>query len=113
MIVESDCTYGCPIGSLALELHEPDLNVRELLAENFRNWTRAIEDCLAAAAGRLPQTINRAGLAEFVLTTMEGGVMQARTHRDAGFFDRAVESLRAHFDMLQQVAVEKMATARA
>jgi hypothetical protein len=39
--------------------------------------------------------------------------MQARTHRDAGFFDRAVESLRAHFDMLQQVAVEKMATARA
>jgi AcrR family transcriptional regulator len=113
MIVESDCTYGCPIGSLALELHEPDLNVRELLAENFRNWTRAIEDCLAAAAGRLPQNINRAGLAEFVLTTMEGGVMQARTHRDAGFFDRAVESLRAHFDMLQQVAAEKKALARA
>ena len=23
-ILETDCTYGCPIGSLALELHEPE-----------------------------------------------------------------------------------------
>ena len=23
-LVDTDCTYGCPIGSLALELHEPD-----------------------------------------------------------------------------------------
>ena len=23
-IVSTQCTYGCPIGSLALELHEPD-----------------------------------------------------------------------------------------
>src|SRR5215475_9328469 len=42
-IVSTDCTYGCPIGSLALELHEPDPKVRELLAANFNNWTAAIE----------------------------------------------------------------------
>ena len=28
-IVATDCTYGCPIGSLALEIHEPDPPVRE------------------------------------------------------------------------------------
>src|SRR3954462_2902960 len=33
-LVETDCTYGCPIGSLALELHEPDEAVRELMAAN-------------------------------------------------------------------------------
>ena len=33
LIVQTDCTYGCPIGSIALELHEPDPAVRELLAE--------------------------------------------------------------------------------
>ena len=28
-LVATDCTYGCPIGSLALEIHEPDPPVRE------------------------------------------------------------------------------------
>lgn len=104
MIVETDCTYGCPIGSLALELHEPDLKVRELLAVNFQNWTRAIVQCLEEAGARLPAATDKQALAEFVLTTMEGGVMQARTHRDVAFFDRAVEMLRAHFNMLEQGA---------
>lgn len=99
-IVTTECTYGCPIGSLALELHEPDQQVRELLAENFANWTRAIERCLGDAGGRLPAATDRRALAEFVLTTMEGGVMQARTHRDVGYFDRGVAMLRGHFDML-------------
>ncbi|MGE0594754.1 MAG: TetR/AcrR family transcriptional regulator [Hyphomonadaceae bacterium] len=100
MIAESDCTYGCPIGSLALELHEPDPRVRELLAENFENWTRAVESCLEAAGKRLPAGTDKRALAQFVLTAMEGGVMQARTHRDVSYFDRAVGQLRAHFDLL-------------
>src|SRR3982751_376199 len=37
-LVQSDCTYGCPIGSLALELHEPDPPVRAALAANFNAW---------------------------------------------------------------------------
>lgn len=101
MIVESDCTYGCPIGSLALELHEPDPKVRELLAANFENWTRAIEGCLADAGNRLPEGTDLRALAQFVLTAMEGGVMQARTHLDVAYFERAVSQLRAHFDLLE------------
>ncbi|MGD9814124.1 MAG: TetR/AcrR family transcriptional regulator [Hyphomonadaceae bacterium] len=104
MIVESDCTYGCPIGSLALELHEPDPRVRELIAQNFESWTAAIECCLDAAGSRLPRGTDKRALAQFVLTAMEGGVMQARTHRDVAFFDRAVAQLRAHFELLQSAA---------
>lgn len=100
MILETDCTYGCPIGSLALELHEADPLVRELLAVNFANWAGAVERCLETAGDRLPADLDRRALAEFVLTTMEGGVMQARTHREVGYFDRGVEALRSHFDML-------------
>ena len=100
MILETDCTFGCPIGSLALELHEADPVVRELLAVNFTGWTRAILGCLNDAGERLPADLDRPALAEFVLTTMEGGVMQARTHRDVGYFDRGVAALRDHFDML-------------
>jgi TetR/AcrR family transcriptional regulator, transcriptional repressor for nem operon len=100
LILETDCTYGCPIGSLALELHEADPVVRDLLAVNFTGWVGAIQRCLDDAGDRLPADLDRQALAEFVLTTMEGGVMQARTHREVGFFDRGVSALRDHFDML-------------
>jgi len=99
-IVATDASYGCPIGSLALELHEPDPAVRERLAANFAAWTGAVRACLAEARQRLPEDADLAALAEFVLTVMEGAVMQARTHRDVAFFDRAVAQLRRHFDLL-------------
>jgi TetR/AcrR family transcriptional repressor of nem operon len=100
MLLESECLYGCPIGSLALELHEPDPPVRALLAANFRKWTTAIEGCLRDAGDRLPADLDLGGLSEFILTTMEGAVMQARTHRDIGFFDRSIDQLRRHMALL-------------
>jgi AcrR family transcriptional regulator len=103
-LVDTDCTYGCPIGSLALEIHEPDPPVRQLLAANFDAWASAIEECLKAAGRRLPKRVNRRALAHFVLTTMEGAVMQARTYRDVTHFDQSVEQLRAHLAMLESSA---------
>ncbi|MEQ8445894.1 MAG: TetR/AcrR family transcriptional regulator [Pelagibacterium sp.] len=100
MLLETDCTFGCPIGSLALELHEPDLVVRNLIADNFNAWTGAIEECLDAAGDRIPSETDLRGLAEFILTTMEGAVMQARTHRDIGFYDRSITQLRTYFELL-------------
>ena len=110
-VVETDCVYGCPIGSLALELHEPDPAVRALLAANFKNWTAAIEGCLAEAPGAVPVDVDRKALAEFVLTAMEGAIMQARTHRDVAYFDRMVAMLRGHFEMLAERAAKGFATA--
>jgi TetR/AcrR family transcriptional regulator, transcriptional repressor for nem operon len=111
MLVTSDCTYGCPIGSLALELHEPDPRIRELLAANFANWTASIEKCLSQAPDRLPADTDRRRLAEFVLTVMEGAVMQARTYRDIQYFDRNIAVLREHFDRLAQEAKREKQTA--
>ncbi len=99
-LVQTECTYGCPIGSLALEIHEPDPPVRELLAVNFSGWVDAIEDCLQQARERLPDGIDRRALAEFVLVTMEGGVMLASSHRDVAYFDRAVQQLKEYFNRL-------------
>jgi AcrR family transcriptional regulator len=96
----TDCTYGCPIGSLALELHEPDPPVRERLAANFDAWVAAVERCFVEAGDRLPADTDRRALAVFALTTMEGGVMLARTHRRLHDFDAAVRMLRAHVDLL-------------
>jgi len=99
-LLQTECTYGCPIGSLALELHEPDPPVRRLLAQNFEGWIDAIEGCLNDAGDRLPADIDRRELAGFVLTAMEGAVMQARTYRDIKRFDGSVRQLRSYFDTL-------------
>lgn len=99
-LIETDCTYGCPIGSLALELHEPDLSVRELLAANFTAWVAAVEACFREAADQFPGKTDFRSLAELVLNVMEGGVMQARTFRDVAHFDRAIVQLRRHIDQL-------------
>ena len=101
LIVSTDCLYGCPIGSIALELHEPDPPVRELLAANFTGWSDAVRTCLEAAGARIAPEVDRRALAEFVLTVMEGAVMQARTYRDVAYFDRASAQLRLHFAQLE------------
>jgi TetR/AcrR family transcriptional regulator, transcriptional repressor for nem operon len=102
---ETDCFYGCPIGSLALELHEPDLPIRMLLAKNFAAWIDAIEACLIDAQTNSPVDFNPREVAQFVLTTMEGGVMQARTFRNIDYFDAAVRQLRRYIELLQDKAV--------
>ena len=99
-LIETECSYGCPIGSLALELHEADPIVREKLAENFTGWVEAVERCLRDAAHRFPRSTDLRALAELVLNVMEGGVMQTRTYRDVAYFDRAVAQLRTHFENL-------------
>jgi TetR/AcrR family transcriptional regulator, transcriptional repressor for nem operon len=103
-LAASECTYGCPIGSLALELHEPDPAVRELLAVNFDGWVRHVRACLDAGRDRLPKGTDTQRLAVFVLTTMEGGVMQARTHRSLAAFDASVASLQDYFERLEAEA---------
>jgi AcrR family transcriptional regulator len=106
-LVQTDCFYGCPIGSLALELHEPDPPVRERLAKNFAAWIDAIHECLREAGPRLRADLDRRELAQFVLTTMEGGVMQARTFRRVAYFDAAVRQLHQYFDHLERNSAAK------
>ncbi len=107
LIVETECQYGCPIGSLALELHDADPIVRQRLAENFPAWVDAVEGCFRAAGHRFRPGTEFRGLAELALNVMEGGVMQSRTYRDVAHFDRAVAQFRSAVDaMLAREAAE-------
>jgi len=99
-LLSTGCTYGCPIGRLALEIPEEQFRVHKRLADNFDGWTAAIEKCLEDARGRFPEGTNFATLSKFVLTVMEGGVMQARAHRDVAPFDASVEHLREYFRLM-------------
>jgi len=104
MLADTECLYGCPIGSIALELHEPDPAVRELLSLNFDGWVTQVQTCLDAARARLPADIDTKRIGTFVLTVMEGGVMQSRTHRSLDAFDACVATLRDYFTRLEEAA---------
>jgi TetR/AcrR family transcriptional regulator, transcriptional repressor for nem operon len=99
-LLATGCTYGCPIGRLALEIPEEQFRVHKRLADNFDGWTAAVEKCLADAKDRFPAGTNLRTLSKFVLTVMEGGVMQSRAHREIGPFDASVEHLREYFRLL-------------
>jgi len=99
-LLATGCTYGCPIGRLALEIPEEQFRVHKRLADNFDGWTAAIEKCLEDARDRIPENVNLKTLSKFVLTVMEGGVMQARAHRAVEPFDASVEHLREYFRLL-------------
>jgi AcrR family transcriptional regulator len=99
-LLATGCTYGCPIGRLALEIPEEQFRVHKRLADNFDGWTAAVEKCLEDAKERFPAQTNLKTLSKFVLTVMEGGVMQARAHREIGPFDASVEHLREYFRLL-------------
>ncbi len=103
-LIESDFRHGCPIGNIALELHEPDPPVRRRVVENFEGWVRAVEGCIRDAAHRLPDDVDPRQLASFTLTTMEGAVMLARAYESIQPFDDAIGRLRDYYDRLVAAA---------
>jgi len=100
LITEFDFT--CPIGRLALEIDPERSHVHEKIAANFRGWTAAVKRCLEDAGDRIAPGTDTDALAKFVLTVMEGGVMQSRSHKSIVPFDASLEQLRQYFRFLEQ-----------
>jgi len=105
-MVMTDCTYVCPIGRLALEVESHSEGVHKKIAANFDGWRAAVRQCLEEARDRLPQGTEIDALARFVLTVMEGGLMQSRSQRDIGPYDDSVAQLRTYFQLLQKRAAQ-------
>jgi TetR/AcrR family transcriptional repressor of nem operon len=103
-MAHNSCRMGCPIGNLALEVSDDHRGARVLIAANFENWVKEVSAWLQSAGDRLPKDIDRARLARFVLTVMEGGVMQARAAGNLAPFDASVSELRTYFSLLEERA---------
>jgi TetR/AcrR family transcriptional regulator, transcriptional repressor for nem operon len=99
-VISTEFRYGCPLGRLALEIDPLQRRAREKLAANFSAWCGAIERCLADAAERLPADLNRREASRFVLSVMEGAVMQSRSAASVAPFDASINQLRVYFDGL-------------
>jgi TetR/AcrR family transcriptional regulator, transcriptional repressor for nem operon len=108
-ILMTHCTFGCPLGRLALEVDPENAPAHKLIAQNFQGWIQAVRECLVEMKSSLPRATDIDSLATFILVTMEGGVMLSRSYRSVDPYDRAVEQLREHFRLLLTVAKTKRA----
>ncbi|MCU1383265.1 MAG: transcriptional regulator, TetR family [Acidobacteria bacterium] len=94
-LVSTECQYGCPIGRLALELDPENAPAHALIARNFTAWRAAVEGCVRDAG-----IADAVDVAAFVLTVMEGAVMQSRAYRSIEPYDACVRQLRLHLTAL-------------
>lgn len=101
-ILDSKFSYGCPVGRLAVEIPAEMVEAHAKIAMNFEGWSGAVRKCLEDAGGRLPKGMDLRQLSRFVLTVMEGGVMQSRSYKSIEPFDQAVAQLRDYFDRLEE-----------
>jgi len=108
-IVQTDCRYGCPLGRLALEIDPENRPAHKLIAQNFQGWIDAVRECVEELKDRLPRGTDREALATYVLVVMEGGVMLSRSYGSVEPFDRAVQQLRQHFQLLLKPQSSKKA----
>jgi AcrR family transcriptional regulator len=98
---KNEFKLGSPIGTLAAELSDSHPQVRLKLVELLALWSGKIEIFLSEASDFLPRDIDHEALAQFVLSAMEGAVIQARANRSLSPFDASVAELRRHFDSLR------------
>src|SRR5262249_47485834 len=111
-LIATHCSYGCPLGRLALEVDPENRPAHDLIAANFTAWKRAVRTFLDEAKDRLPSDLDRDGLATLVLTVMEGGVMQTRASGTLDPFDRSVSQLRDYFVRLGAIRSTRRITSR-
>lgn len=106
---DNGCRLGCPVGNLALEVSDTHPQLRALIDRNFENWTSIIHRWLEEAGPALPAGCDRLALARFILTVMEGGVMQSRAAGSTVPMEQSVEQLKVYFDALSRQAAQELA----
>lgn len=99
LLERTNFEMGCPIGALALELSDADDDVRAGIQANFDAWKRAVAGWLSGVA--FVPGIEPHDVAGFVLTVMEGAVMQSQAARDLAPFDASIAQLRRYFDSIR------------
>lgn len=99
-LVTTNYACGCLIGKLALEIPPEQRRIHRALAEALDRLSWVVEKCLKKAEDRFPRDTNFRALAKFILTVMEGGVIQSRASHNINSFDASVSQLDDYFRRL-------------
>jgi AcrR family transcriptional regulator len=102
IVEEQGARGGCPIGTLAAALSDVDEGLRTSLSEAFRAWSDAIRGALTRLRdnGLISAQADLGALTTMTLSAIQGGLLLAKTSRDADqlriALNGAIAQLRAH-----------------
>ena len=97
---KSGCRGGCPFGNLAIELADVHEGFRERLSSAFRSLADGFSTLLdrAKVAGTLRQDADAKALGEFLVATIEGGILLAKVHKSCASLATVVRASLAHLN---------------
>jgi TetR/AcrR family transcriptional repressor of nem operon len=92
------CRGGCLFGNMALELSDLHEGFRQKINEIFTVWRCELEKALRRGKqfGELVETVDESSLAEFIIASMEGAVLLAKTRKDVGVLRACCENLKRY-----------------
>jgi AcrR family transcriptional regulator len=102
IVEEQGARGGCPIGTLAAALSDTDEGLRTSLSRAFTAWSDAIHGALARLRddGLISADADLDTLTTITLSAIQGGLLLAKTSRDAGqlrtALGGAIAQLKAH-----------------
>ena len=102
IVEEQVARGGCPIGTLAAALSDTDEGLRTSLSEAFRAWSDAIRGALGRLRknGFISADADLETLTTVTLSAIQGGLLLAKTSRDADqlriALSGAIAQLKAH-----------------
>lgn len=92
---------GCLFGNTALEASDSNPRYASRVARVFRRWKEKIETVVteAQAAGQIRTDLTAGALAQFVVSSIEGGIMLARLHKEGEPLSSCLDSLRTLLEL--------------
>jgi len=99
---------GCLFGNTALEASDRNPRYACRVAEVFDRWTAKIEAVISDAQvdGQIRRDLPAVVLAQFVVSSVEGGIMLARLKKEEKPLSRCLDSLRVMLEL--KLAKEKI-----
>ncbi len=98
---ESGFVGGCLWGNTALETSDTAPEFVGVASEVFTEWIGKLQETVAAAqaAGQVRRDLPAPCLAELVVATVEGAIMQSRMKKEEGPLARTLETLRSLLEL--------------
>lgn len=98
---QRNCAGGCPLGNMAMELSDIHEGFRRKIQGVFEDWGLRLANVLqkVKADGRLGDSVKPEALAQFLVASVEGGILLTKVKKDIGVLENCFKELKRHIRM--------------